>query len=261
MKRFSTILKYLSDQKAICSSVFCFQPAFRFIFPCFPHHAGSLSSTALWKRKRWRANAKLSFSASSVLGLYQIYSRYPDPGAWRLPMHLGAICVIIILSIFFKNFFLYLSYRIMGPMRNRVLTRLSADLYSKILELPLGFFTEQRKGDLISRMSNDINEIEWSVISTLEGCFPRTTDDPGHPGHTGLSQSAVIHFPICAAAAYGIYHRAREPVTPKNNPILHRSNWAPSCPFWMKPLVVSALLKLSMQKICSDQNSSKPIIT
>jgi len=56
-------------------------------------------------------------------------------------------------------------------MRNRVLNRLRNDLYSKILDLPLGFFTEQRKGDLISRMSNDINEIEWSVISTLEGVF------------------------------------------------------------------------------------------
>ncbi len=56
-------------------------------------------------------------------------------------------------------------------MRNRVLNRLRSDLYSKILDLPLGFFTEQRKGDLISRMSNDINEIEWSVISTLEGVF------------------------------------------------------------------------------------------
>jgi subfamily B ATP-binding cassette protein MsbA len=56
-------------------------------------------------------------------------------------------------------------------MRNRVLNRLRSDLFAKILDLPLGFFTEQRKGDLISRMSNDINEIEWSVISTLEGVF------------------------------------------------------------------------------------------
>lgn len=47
--------------------------------------------------------------------------------------------------------------------------RLRADLYSKILDLPIGYFTEQRKGDISSRMSNDANEIEWSVISTLEG--------------------------------------------------------------------------------------------
>ena len=82
---------------------------------------------------------------------------------------LGAICFIIVLSIFFKNLFTYLSYRVLAPMRNYVMTKLRADLYSKILELPIGFFTEQRKGDIISRMSNDANEVEWSVMSTLEG--------------------------------------------------------------------------------------------
>jgi len=43
------------------------------------------------------------------------------------------------------------------------------DLYNKILSLPIGFFTEKRKGDLISRMTNDINEIEFGVMGTLEG--------------------------------------------------------------------------------------------
>ncbi|HTQ63903.1 MAG TPA: ABC transporter ATP-binding protein [Puia sp.] len=82
---------------------------------------------------------------------------------------LAAICVIIIVTVLLKNIFLYFSYRVLAPMRNKVMTRLRADLYSKILELPIGFFTEQRKGDIISRMSNDANEIEWSVMSTLEG--------------------------------------------------------------------------------------------
>jgi ATP-binding cassette, subfamily B, bacterial MsbA len=82
---------------------------------------------------------------------------------------LGAICVMIVASIFFKNLFTYLSYRVLAPMRNYVMTKLRSDLYSKILELPIGFFTEQRKGDIISRMSNDANEVEWSVMSTLEG--------------------------------------------------------------------------------------------
>lgn len=81
---------------------------------------------------------------------------------------LGVICTIIIISIFFKNLFTYLSFRVLAPMRNYVMTKLRADLYSKILELPIGYFTEQRKGDIISRMSNDANEVEWSVMGTLE---------------------------------------------------------------------------------------------
>ncbi|RYG52152.1 MAG: ABC transporter ATP-binding protein, partial [Chitinophagaceae bacterium] len=82
---------------------------------------------------------------------------------------LGAICIIIIVAVLFRNVFLYLSYRVMAPIRNHVMTSLRANLYSKILKLPIGYFTDQRKGDIISRMSNDMNEIEWSIIGTLEG--------------------------------------------------------------------------------------------
>jgi len=82
---------------------------------------------------------------------------------------LAAICILIIFSILFKNLFIYLSFRVVTPIRNYVMTKLRADLYEKILALPIGFFTEQRKGDIISRMSNDANEIEWSIMGTLEG--------------------------------------------------------------------------------------------
>jgi subfamily B ATP-binding cassette protein MsbA len=82
---------------------------------------------------------------------------------------LGAICLMIITAVFFKNLFTYLSFRVLAPMRNYVMTKLRADLFAKLLELPIGYFSEKRKGDIISRMSNDANEIEWSVMSTLEG--------------------------------------------------------------------------------------------
>lgn len=82
---------------------------------------------------------------------------------------LAYICVVIIVSIFLKNFFLYLSYYVLSPMRNSVMTRLKNDLYTKILSLPIGYFTEQRKGDLISRMTNDTAELEGTVLNTMEG--------------------------------------------------------------------------------------------
>ena len=82
---------------------------------------------------------------------------------------LGYICLVIIVSIFLKNFFLYLSYYVLSPMRNSVMTKLRNDLYTKILSLPIGYFTEQRKGDLISRMTNDTWELEGTVVNTMEG--------------------------------------------------------------------------------------------
>ncbi len=49
------------------------------------------------------------------------------------------------------------------------MTKLKNDLYNKILSLPIGYFTEQRKGDLISRMTNDTWELESTVVNTMQG--------------------------------------------------------------------------------------------
>jgi subfamily B ATP-binding cassette protein MsbA len=82
---------------------------------------------------------------------------------------LGWICLAIVITIFLKNLFLYLSYYFLAPIRNGVTRKYSRLLYEKILQLPIGYFTEQRKGDILSRSSNDITELETSVIGALEG--------------------------------------------------------------------------------------------
>jgi subfamily B ATP-binding cassette protein MsbA len=82
---------------------------------------------------------------------------------------LGFICVLMMIFIVFKNLFLYLSYVVLNPLKNKVVNHLREELYDKILRLPIGFFNEKRKGDLMSRMSNDVGEVEGSVVGTLEG--------------------------------------------------------------------------------------------
>ncbi|MEO7312653.1 MAG: ABC transporter ATP-binding protein [Chitinophagaceae bacterium] len=111
---------------------------------------------------------ELHFSADSLLAnlnyfLSHIISDHSQVYA------LAMICIIIIVTILLKNLFIYLSFRMLAPMRNGVMTKLRSDLYHKVLYLPIGYFSEQKKGDLMSRMSNDTNEIEWSVLATLEG--------------------------------------------------------------------------------------------
>ncbi len=76
--------------------------------------------------------------------------------------------IILIVATILKNFFIYCSQLILNPLRNTVMRRLRDDLFSKTLSLPIGFFTEERKGDLISRMTNDVNEVEVSVMSVIE---------------------------------------------------------------------------------------------
>lgn len=82
---------------------------------------------------------------------------------------LAFICIIIVLSIFLKNLFLYFSFNILNPIKNQIVNKLRAELYEKILSLPIGYFTEKRKGDLISRITNDVSEVEVSLVGALEG--------------------------------------------------------------------------------------------
>ncbi|MEI7735853.1 MAG: ABC transporter ATP-binding protein [Ferruginibacter sp.] len=79
------------------------------------------------------------------------------------------ICVMVLIAVFLKNFFTYLSYYILAPMRNGVMNKLREELFQKILRMPIGYFTEQRKGDIMSRMTNDVAELENSVVGTVEG--------------------------------------------------------------------------------------------
>ena len=82
---------------------------------------------------------------------------------------LGIICLLMVSFIILKNLFLYLSYYVLNPLKNRVVNQLREDLYDKVLRLPIGFFNEKRKGDLMSRMTSDVGEVENSVVGTLEG--------------------------------------------------------------------------------------------
>lgn len=82
---------------------------------------------------------------------------------------LGLICLLMVSFIILKNLFLYLSYYVLNPLKNTVVNKLREDLYDKVLRLPIGFFNEKRKGDLMSRMTSDVGEVESSVVGTLEG--------------------------------------------------------------------------------------------
>jgi ATP-binding cassette, subfamily B, bacterial MsbA len=69
---------------------------------------------------------------------------------------------------FFRSMFTYLSMTMLAPIRNGVVRDFRNKLYLKILVLPLAYFSEEKKGDLMTRMSSDIQEIEHSVLSALD---------------------------------------------------------------------------------------------
>ena len=81
------------------------------------------------------------------------------------------LCIIIGILFFFKNLFGYLALYSMAKVRNGVLKELRENTFRKILYLPLSYYSEEKKGDIISKLSNDVLEIEWSVLLGIELIF------------------------------------------------------------------------------------------
>ena len=81
------------------------------------------------------------------------------------------ICIIIFIMTFFKNLFRYLAMYFIAPIRNGVVRDLRNKMYKKSMDLPLSYYSEEKKGDLMSRMTSDVQEIEWSIMQTLEMIF------------------------------------------------------------------------------------------
>ncbi len=81
---------------------------------------------------------------------------------------LGFVLGVLLTAYFFRNLFRYLSQFFVVPARNGVVRDLRQRLFDHSMDLPLGFFNEQRKGDIISRVSNDVHEIQWSILNMIE---------------------------------------------------------------------------------------------
>jgi subfamily B ATP-binding cassette protein MsbA len=81
------------------------------------------------------------------------------------------MCIIMLSMFLFKNIFRYLAMFFLAPVRNGVIMDIRNALYDKILILPLSYYSNERKGDIMARMTNDVQEIEWSVIGAIEMIF------------------------------------------------------------------------------------------
>ena len=75
--------------------------------------------------------------------------------------------LIIVILYFLRNLFRYLAQFFLAPVRNGIVRDLRQELYEKTLALPLAYYSEEKKGDILSRMSVDVQEVEQSILSGL----------------------------------------------------------------------------------------------
>ena len=77
----------------------------------------------------------------------------------------------IIIAFFLKNIFLYFSFYNLAYVRSAVVRDIRETLYNHILRLPLSYFNKEKRGDTISRFTNDVKEVEWSLLGVIELYF------------------------------------------------------------------------------------------
>ena len=89
-------------------------------------------------------------------------------GAWGA---LKFVCGVIIVAVFLGNFFRYLSQRTMENLRVHTLLNLRKTVFNNVMDLHIGYFSNERKGDIISKVASDVQVVQFSVTATLQVIF------------------------------------------------------------------------------------------
>lgn len=109
-------------------------------------------------------------SAWNMMGNFNYYSQvineeYGTYGALQF------ICVIIVSSVLLSNVFKYISQRIMENLRIHTLLNIRKAVFNNVMDMHLGFFNNERKGDILSKITNDVQVVQFTVTGTLQVVF------------------------------------------------------------------------------------------
>jgi len=113
---------------------------------------------------------EFQFSVSWLMHYFQFYLSkiIIEHGAGTALIFVGAVSIIMTL---FKTLFRYLAMYNLAPIRNGVPKIIRDNLFAKVLKLPMSYFSNEKKGDIMSRMTSDVQEIEWSLVASIEMIF------------------------------------------------------------------------------------------
>jgi ATP-binding cassette, subfamily B, bacterial MsbA len=109
-------------------------------------------------------------SVFNISGWFKYYFQFyiSHYGAWGA---LKFVCGVIIVAVFLGNFFRYLSQRTMENLRVHTLLNLRRTVFNNVMDLHIGYFSNERKGDIISKVASDVQVVQFSVTATLQVIF------------------------------------------------------------------------------------------
>ena len=134
------------------------------ILPVLGMLFGTINNDKLLVEPVYSGNMSDYFSYLKDYAYYLVEVNAREHGALTV---LAWLCVITAFAFFARNIFRYIGSLMLIYYRVGVAKDLRTSMYQKILTLPVSFFTEQKKGDMMSRMSNDVGEVEGSILGSL----------------------------------------------------------------------------------------------
>ncbi|RQO72439.1 antibiotic ABC transporter ATP-binding protein [Pedobacter sp. KBW06] len=130
----------------------------------------------LFNSKEVVAGAKATTATVQDKSWWDIMERFRDVTDYYIHNYgpqaaLKFVCLVIVASVLLSNIFRYLSSRIMEDLRVHTLLNLRKTVFNNVMNLHLSFFNSQRKGDIISKVSSDVQVVQFTVTNTLQVVF------------------------------------------------------------------------------------------
>jgi subfamily B ATP-binding cassette protein MsbA len=130
----------------------------------------------LFNNKEDIAAKALSLSEISEKSWFDIMSRFTELTNYYIHNYgeqqtLKFVCIVIIISVLLSNVFKYFSSRIIEDLRVHTLLNLRKTVFNNVMDLHIGYFNSQRKGDIISKISSDVQVVQFTVTNTLQVIF------------------------------------------------------------------------------------------
>lgn len=120
--------------------------------------------------EKYRALPEFSLSIEYFTGLFNHYFLQVTDDYGKVGT-LIFVCIIIVISVFLSNLFTYLSGVVLAKVRAVVIKKMRADIFGKVTRFHIGYFSNERKGDLMSKMTNDVQEVENTIVQSLRVVF------------------------------------------------------------------------------------------
>lgn len=120
-----------------------------------------------------KTGQELSVKATSAFNITGKFREFVD-ASMQTNGHektLTYICIIIVCSVLLSNIFRYFSQRFMEDLRVHTLLNLRKAVFNNVMDLHVGFFNNERKGDIISKVASDVQTVQFTVTNTLQVVF------------------------------------------------------------------------------------------